>query len=220
MSEKLPPHEAWDRAVESHIDDEVLRAEKRSPEDLDRSLEAKGLDPKGVRAKGEALMAKIKAQAEARAKAGAPAESSSPPPASEPPSRTAPVVVPQKPEPKKSGWAKVVWLAPAALAAALILLVMRQPGQPTGELAQHVDAGPRVVPSVPPWQPREQLAAVTLRTEAYAACDKRQWEDCEEKLNAAWRLDPDGDRDPVVQRAHKVAQAGITEQEARDNAKR
>ena len=73
MTDKLPPHEAWDRAVENLLDDEAERVAKLTDEEVDRDLARKGVDPKAIRAKGEALAAKLKAgKAAMAAKVSAP----------------------------------------------------------------------------------------------------------------------------------------------------
>lgn len=58
---------------------------------------------------------------------------------------------------------------------------------------------PPVVPSTP-----EQRAA-SIRGEAFAACDARQWAECTAKLDEAAMLDPAGESDPRVATARKAA---------------
>jgi hypothetical protein len=45
--------------------------------------------------------------------------------------------------------------------------------------------------------------AGALRRQAYIACKAEQWDQCGTELDEAARLDPDGDRVPVVQHMHE-----------------
>jgi hypothetical protein len=62
MKKRLLPHEAWDRAIESMLDDEAERISKMTPEELDADLRAKGVDPVRLRAKGAAFAARFAAR--------------------------------------------------------------------------------------------------------------------------------------------------------------
>jgi hypothetical protein len=59
MKKTLLPHEAWDRAIESMLDDEAERISKMTAEELDADLRAKGADPVALRAKGIAVAARL-----------------------------------------------------------------------------------------------------------------------------------------------------------------
>jgi hypothetical protein len=59
--------------------------------------------------------------------------------------------------------------------------------------------------------------AIALRRDALAACGKKQWYDCKDKLDDAWRLDPAGEGTPDVRAARETAsrEIEIRENEAR-----
>ena len=217
MTDKLPPHEAWDRVIENHLDDEAERVAKLTDEEA-----AKGVDPKAVRAKGEALAAKLKAAKAAKAATASPEPAAVQPEAIAPP--VAPAVAPPDPPeapvltlPQRRR-SNLLWLAPAVLsAAALVFLVLREPGPSGGPVA--IPTAPPPASSVPTGPSPLELAS-TLRRDAYAACGIKQWDDCQQKLDEAWRLDPTGEHDPRVRGAREAAMKGLLEIEERNTAKR
>jgi hypothetical protein len=64
----------------------------------------------------------------------------------------------------------------------------------------------------------EQRAAA-LRDEAFAACDMHLWADCLRKLDAAKKLDPDGDSDSRVSAARDAVVAGLKADQERPKPK-
>lgn len=87
---------------------------------------------------------------------------------------------PERPRAGRTRW--VQWAAVAAAAAVVVVLARN---------ARRDDVGAA----------RDTHAAEALRVEAFAACDKAQWQACEAKLDEAMRLDPDGEQEPRVQKA-------------------
>jgi hypothetical protein len=59
---KLAPHEAWDALEKMALHDEAKRVAALSDEELDRELGAEGIDAHALRARGEALAAKLEAK--------------------------------------------------------------------------------------------------------------------------------------------------------------
>jgi hypothetical protein len=51
-----------------------------------------------------------------------------------------------------------------------------------------------------------QATPETLRKDAFEACGRGHWAECERKLDDAKALDPDGERDPDVRNARKLLQ--------------
>jgi hypothetical protein len=62
-------------------------------------------------------------------------------------------------------------------------------------------------------------AAASLRDEAFAACDMHLWADCLRKLDAAKKLDSDGDTDSRVSAARDAATAGLKQDQERPKPK-
>jgi hypothetical protein len=88
-------------------------------------------------------------------------------------------------------WAKVTgWVAATAAAAAM--------------LVRFFMAGP-ILDSAPA-PPHD---AVHLRVEAATACSKESWAECEQKLNEARKIDPDGESDPRVIEERKAIAAHL-----------
>ncbi len=62
MSGKLPPDQAWDALMRMWLEDEAERVRKLTDEELDRELRARGVDPREVDARADALLAKLQAR--------------------------------------------------------------------------------------------------------------------------------------------------------------
>jgi hypothetical protein len=197
MSEKIPPHEAWDRALEGALEDEGARVAKLDDAALARDLEAKGADPARLRAKGEALAAKLKAQGASRASGERKTE----------PVRT-----------KRRPWVIPAGLGGLALAAAAVIELV-----PVVTSVGPVATTSTVRPPPPVDSANEATLtaarARALRDEAAAACDNKQWFDCQKKLDLAWQIDPAGDEDPRVVGLRKTAGDALRELQRRSNAK-
>jgi hypothetical protein len=61
--------------------------------------------------------------------------------------------------------------------------------------------------------------AAALRDEAFAACDMHLWADCLRKLDAAKKLDSEGDTDSRVSAARDAATAGLKQDQERPRPK-
>jgi hypothetical protein len=180
MTPKLPPHEAWDAIEDMVLDDEAERVAKMSRAELDRDLAAKGLDPKAVRARGEALVARLTA-----AKSGEQAPASSP----------SPNVVPLRPARRTSLSDYSMW---AAIAASILAVV-------GGFTAQQISNAHHKEDHPTPWDagPQEHAGrreAAAIRDRAITLCEQGDRRRCESLLDSAKALDPEGERaDPRVQ---------------------
>jgi hypothetical protein len=193
MSGKIPPHEAWEKVEGMVLDDEVERVAKLGKAEVDEELAAKGVDPKALRARGEALAAKFaagKAEEKVATVTKLPAKAKAPP-------RSPGLSLGQR---------RAVGLAIAAIAAGLVLVFKREPTQ-VGPVAH---TNPPSSLSLPDDASPLELAEATRR-EAFEACDAKRWSDCLAKLDEAARVDPKGDGDPRVTRARDDANRGIEE---------
>ena len=198
--------EAWDRAVDGQLDFEAERVAGKTPGEVDASLAAKGIDAAAARARGQALVAKLRASTPA-----GPAASGTRPalvPAS------APVREPHAPERRSRG--NVVWIGVGVLAAAaVVVLVVRGLGTGGPNVAAQRDDAATPLPELPAAPTRLQVAA-DARREAFALCKAERWDACSAKLDDAARLDPDGDRDPRVVAARAQAKKGMDEERERE----
>jgi hypothetical protein len=98
---------------------------------------------------------------------------------------------PPKPErkaPRTMRW--VAWAAVAAAAALVVGGLARKP--PIVGSARLGD------PGLDPDVATRRQQADAMREAAFGACDQGLWVSCEEKLNAARALDPEGEREPKV----------------------
>ena len=73
---------------------------------------------------------------------------------------------------------------------------------------------PRITPE-PPYTPpptapvrTDQDIAKDLRDDAYGACAASRWDECRDKLDDAWRIDPAGDTSPRVLEARRAIKEG------------
>jgi hypothetical protein len=112
-----------------------------------------------------------------------------------------------------------VWLAAAALAAGVAFALAQ--GLGPAPVAHHTPPPAPPVPPVTTWppSPTPQELAATLRREALAACDAKQWFDCDDKLDQAFALDPAGEDVPRIKAARAAAKAGKRADWLKDNAK-
>jgi hypothetical protein len=181
MTKKLPPHEAWDAIEDMVLDDEAERVAKMSRAELDRDLAAKGLDPKAVRARGEALVARLQA-----AKSGQQVPARAPSPS--------PNVVPLRPARRTPFSTYSMW---AAIAASILAIIGGFTAQQISN-AHHKDDHPT------PWDagPQEHAGrreAAAIRDRAISLCEQGARRQCESLLDSAKALDPEGERtDPRV----------------------
>jgi hypothetical protein len=173
---KIPPHDAWDALERMTLDDEAERVGALSDDALDRDLASKGLDPKALRARGEALAAKLAATAPARPVA-----------VRRPSALGAKDTLPRARLP--------VLLAAAAIAAAATV-VFAMAGPAIVAMIKHKRIGPDVVLPKRELPPEERSAE--LRDNAFKECESERWETCEDLLDEARKLNPAGESDPRV----------------------
>jgi hypothetical protein len=176
MSEKrkLPPNEAWDALERMALRDEAERVHALSDSELDKELAAKGIDPKALRARGAALAAKLRMAA--------------PEPKAQPSAQVS--------RRARRGW--VISLAAASFAA----------GAATVGIPAFVIPFARPQPVLPnrleASTPSLQDQAADLRRFAKDACERRQWFDCGQALDAALLLDPPGEDSSEVRQLRRV----------------
>ncbi len=92
----------------------------------------------------------------------------------------------------------VVYIGGLATAAA-VALVVRSTTPETTTTVPSANAAAR-----PP-----QSRASELRNEAFDACGRGHWAECEQKLDEAKALEPEGERDPDVQHARRMASEAL-----------
>jgi hypothetical protein len=180
-------------------EEEQERIAKLSPEELRAELARRGVDPKRVNDLVERVLAVAPGGGGVTSQA---------------PDAAAKVVSMDRARARRA--APVVWVAVAAAAAVAIGV-----GTYERQAIEAWFAPPRTPEPVPeaPWrrpvpQPTpEQVAATTLRQEAFTDCAKGYWGLCERKLNEAGRLDPDGESDARVQAAR--AEIAVNASDAR-----
>jgi len=102
---------------------------------------------------------------------------------------------------------RMTWVA-ALVPAALVTIFAVMNG---GAIAAIV-RGQEVKPTDTwfPWRPpppTPQQKAASIRVEALAACNSQDWSDCEEKLDEAQEIDPDGENTKVVVNARAAIDA-------------
>jgi hypothetical protein len=108
-----------------------------------------------------------------------------------------------------------VWIGAAvfAAAAALVLLLRsRAPESPSGgpALAARDDAATRLT-ARPAGKTPLELAA-ELRRQGLSFCGRAAWTQCLGELDAAARIDPDGDKEPSVVAARAAARKAIDDE--------
>ncbi len=194
MTSKREPGKVWEAVVKEAADDEAefQRAAAATPEEVDASLAAQGLDPKAERqAAGdfrreiEQRVALRKAR-EVEQRAG---------------TRS------QRPSPR----ARPVFLLIAATLGAVV------GGGLVYAMTHATPPAPPPAPSAPLPEPPPVdsvvvdplVAAATFRKNAFAECDAKQWDTCLAYLDSARALDPAGDEAPRVKKARETAIKGI-----------
>jgi hypothetical protein len=167
---ELPPDEAWEAIQKLALEEEAERVGKLSDEEIDQELAQKGIDPKALRQRGKALAERL---------------------AAKPP---APVIALPAPPPRRGG-PLYVWIAAAAIAAAVpvaIALIHQDEGVSSG------------------WHPSPsaQAQAAGLRDQALRACREGHFPECERGLDEAKALDPSGEeRSDVREARRRIEQA-------------
>jgi hypothetical protein len=167
-------------SAEKLVDEEADRLAKMSDEDFEREMGAKA-EPSHVPTAEELL-----ARGAERAARGGPATGAK--------GKAVPV------QPRRPPW--IALLAAAAIGGVVVAVVMNPHEMRVSPPRPDDDSGGEQ-------EPTAQERAARMREEAFAACAKRRWEECESRLNLAKKVDPAGDADPRVQAAHGVALGGL-----------
>lgn len=173
MNDRDPARAA--RFVKNLIDEEELaRVDALSSEELARELEADGIRPEDIPSV-EVFLKKANAVEPAVDIAAARSR-------------------------RRTTW--VVTLLAAAFGVAVVVVGIRSAPQIEAWWqgpAKAPDRAPPVHPAPPPSAPPTTLVqAAALRDEARQACDEALWGVCEQRLDDARALDPDGERSPDV----------------------
>ncbi len=108
----------------------------------------------------------------------------------------------RSPRRRRTAW--VAALVPAALVT--IFAVMNGGAIAAIVRGQEVKSTDTWFPWRPP-PPTPQEKAASIRVEALAACNSQDWSDCEEKLDEAEQIDPDGESTKVVVKARAAIDA-------------
>ncbi len=180
---KLPPDEALKRLVASlEADDDLERFAKMTPAEVDAELARLGVDPKAVRAKGDAFAAGLFGGVETSAKK---AEAPKPPAA-------------------RPSWVRAHRVALLAAAIVIVLLAFAAAAAVTYYKRQiqreHVE-------ELRPERTPDQARADALLDEAVQACTRHDWKECVDKVAQARQLDPSVADDPRMQKLTQILDA-------------
>lgn len=181
-AKKLTPAETMRAIQEEAARDAVEEIQAMSPSEVDAELREAGVEPDEAAARAKAAIEAALAKAEPGKKGGAAADAPAGGPAGGP-AAPAKVVSLDAAQARRSGWA--IGALAAAAAAAVVVMATR------GRDENLVGAGR---PS-----PAEERAA------ALAACDRKDYEACERRLDDMKEYDPAGEDDARV----KAARAAI-----------
>jgi hypothetical protein len=182
--EKPDPARGWLFIEKLLADDDPERLDKAGDEEVERQMREQGVTVSRVPT-AEELLAKAAARAAKRSAGGSQASGAS-----------------VKALPVRRGMPKwVALLAAAAFGGLVVAVVMNQRETPVAHPRPHDDSGGQQELT-----PEER--AIRLREEAFMACGKRRWAECEIRLDEAKQLDPAGDTNPRVLAArHAIFQA-------------
>jgi hypothetical protein len=194
MTSKRDPAKVWKAVVKEADDDEAefQRAAAATPEEVDASLAAQGLDPEAERQAAGDFRREIEQRVALRKAREAEQRAST---------------LSQRPK---------------ARARPLVLLIAATLGAVVGgglvyAMTHATPPAPPPAPSAPLPEPPPVdsvvvdplVAAATFRQNAFAECDAKQWDTCLAYLDSARALDPTGDDAPRVQKARDRAIKGI-----------
>jgi len=180
-TQKRSAREVWNKLVDEAGEDEIERAASVSVDQATRKLEAAGFDLRDEDASADAFLTDLASGALEERAAAKPAEA--PKPAEVP-----------APAPERR-WPPMAWLAAAASFALGV-----------GTTYALLPAAPGVgTPS--PYVPTaaDLTKAVSLRGDAFTACDAQKWAACLADLDQARALDPSGDDEPRIKDARAKA---------------
>ncbi len=158
----------------------MTESRKRSPADVWRALEKAGADAELERV---GAMSGDEVDAELRAAGVDPAEAAKI-------GEDIVAAAPASTAPRDRR--RILWVAALGMAAVIVAVFLAWP-RPAPEIAS---------PPTP-----EQQQAAKMRDDAIDACKELRWDACEEGLNAATALDPEGETDPRVIAARRFIAA-------------
>jgi hypothetical protein len=175
---KRSPAEVWRALEEASTEAEVRRIDALSDDALDAELRAAGIDPAEAAKIGEDVLGPVPAPGNGGA-------------ASEAPARTRGAEAKPTVDEAPGARRRVYWIAGFAAAAAVLGVLVALPG-----------GGPPIGSGQPDTAALKEAA--DLRERAFGACDQGDWAACEDALNAARSLDPDGETAPRVVAARRA----------------
>jgi hypothetical protein len=200
---KRSPEEILDALEEQAMDDDIERVLALRPDEIDRELEAQGVDPEAVRAAAGAAFERAM-QKRAESLAHRARDESVADPLRPQSFEKSVAAVPSRPAAKAGARRPAAWLVAAALAAAMALVVAMNAATIVawwqGGQSNDYAAGGSLHPR-----------ALSLRKEAAVACGAAQWAECESKLDEARTLDPKGDDEEHVRDLRKAIAASRRE---------
>jgi hypothetical protein len=184
---KREAHEVLKALEKEAADDEAQfqQAAGATPDEVDASLRAQGLDPEAERAAVGDWRREIEERVALRKARAAEVRAST-----RPRGRSRPVLL-------------LLAATVGAAATGGLIYTMTRPAPPAPP--------PPPAPSVPaplpapPVAPDPLVAAATYRKNAFAECDAYQWATCLHYLDQARDLDPGGENDPKVKKARDTA---------------
>ncbi len=190
---KREPNEVWKALVKEAHDDEAefQRAAGAKPEEVDAALAAKGLDPKAEREAAGDWRREIEQRVALRKAREAERRTST-----RPRGRSRP------------GLLLLVATVAAAIGGGLVYALTHPAPPPPPPI-------PAPLPEPPPVDSvivDPLVAAATLRDNAFAECEAKEWGTCLANLDRARALDPAGDDAPRVSKARDSAIRGIMHQ--------
>jgi hypothetical protein len=177
---------------DSEIDDEADRILAMRPEDRRRKLESAGVDIEALRAKADALHARVHRDA----------EEDKPPDGRG--ALTTVVPIAARPRPR-APWG--ITLLAAALGVAALGATVLLP-----KLLETRDARPVSLDAASSSTASPQPSPHAIRDGARQVCAERRWRECLDSLDAARALDPKGDADEWVQAARRAALQGTAQE--------
>jgi hypothetical protein len=197
---KRTPEEILDALEEQAMDDDIERVLSLRPDEVDRELEAHGIDPEAVRAGGEAAFERAmqkRAESLAHRRDETVAEPLRAPPFQTPNAEVA------RARPSAKGHARrpAVRLVAAALAASVALVLAMNAATIVAWWKGNDVNGYAAGGS------GSHARARALRKEAAAACAAAHWPECESMLDAAQQLDPEGEDAKEVRDMRKAIEA-------------
>jgi hypothetical protein len=215
------PQEQWQALLEVSEDEFVRELDAMNPAELDALSRSQGIDPDALEKRLRDALDRACAQAEAEARVDAqpapPSSTSGPelahavdvsPPSSQATSRSAPRLRGLLHLPRRYSAYAVALAAVIAFSVIHVLGVLGKKEQPVPPPPD--PSAPQLAPPAPsPPAPQPKPDAKSERAEAARACAAKDWQACQDHLDTARQLDPDGERDLGVRELRAKATAGL-----------